>query len=461
MTPPPTFRPGDREPPNAPEAERGVLGAILVDATAMASAAEYVKADDFFHPAHQKVMAAMVRLFEAAQGIDPVTVANSLREHGELDAVGGMPFLGTLVAEAASSASVEYYAQIVRDKAAVRTMISTASGIVSEGYAAELEPREFLDRAEAKLFAAGEARLHGRVRRLDEALDEAVERIELLRERHEHVTGIPTGYPRLDSMLLGFQPSDMIVIAARPSMGKTSFALNLALQATRDAGKAVLFTSLEMSEAQLANRLLCLHAGIESNRMRGGYIAAAEMDRLRDAREQLAAVPLYIDDSPKVTVLELRARARRMKYQGNLDMIMVDYLQLIDPSDKRISREQQISEISRSLKSMAKELSIPVVALSQLSRAPETRPGKEKRPMLSDLRESGAIEQDSDVVMFLYRPEYYERDEDKKQELKGKLEVILAKQRNGPIGTVDLRFIAETMQVAVPAEEYGESPERM
>ena len=452
---PPTFRPGDREPPNAPEAERGLLGAILLDTMAMASAAEHLKGEDFFHPAHQKIFDAMIRLSDTGIGLDPVTVGNALRDVGELEGVGGHGYLGSLLGEAASSASVEYYAQIVRDKAAVRRMIATAASVVSEGYASELEPREFLDRSEQKMFAAGDARIHGRVRPLGETLDEAVERIEKLRDRKEHVTGVPTHYKRLDTLLSGFQPSDLIIIAARPSMGKTSFALNLALNAVVASDrKSVLFSSLEMSESQLADRLLCLQANIESSRLRAGFVAAGEMDRIRDARDQLRDAPLFIDDTPKMSVLELRAKARRKAHQKQLDLVMVDYLQLIDPADKRVSREQQISEISRSLKAMAKELHVPVIALSQLSRAPETRPGKDKRPLLSDLRESGAIEQDADVVMFLYRPEYYEREEEKKAELRGKLEVIIAKQRNGPTDTVELAFIKETMQVAEPAD-YG------
>jgi len=445
-------RPGDVPPPHSPEAESGLLGAILVDQSALSTALEYTRSDDFFHPANAKVMAAMVHLFEKGIGIDTITVSDRLRDAGELDAVGGPVYLGKLVSEAASPVSAEYYARIIGDKAAVRSMIATASAIVSEGYASELEPREFLDRSEQRLMAAGEERRQGVMRPLNEALDRAVELIEGRRERGDHVVGVPSGYHDLDSALLGFQPSDLVILAARPSMGKTSVALNIALNAARDAGKKVMFCSLEMSEDQLASRLLAIHKNINSNRLRNGYLSASEMAALKEARDRLRGVELFIDDSPRMNVLEIRARARRLRYQNRLDMLMVDYLQLIDPTDRKVSREQQISEISRSLKSLAKELQIPVIALSQLSRAPETRPGKDKRPMLSDLRESGAIEQDADVVMFLYRPEYYEHDQTKEED-RGILEVIIAKQRNGPTGTARLRFIGESMVVANLATE--------
>ncbi|MBM4394536.1 MAG: replicative DNA helicase [Deltaproteobacteria bacterium] len=385
---PPTFRPGDREPPNAPEAEKALLGAVLVDQTSLVTVQEQgVTPEDLFHPAHQRILEAMYRLQEQAMGVDAVTVANSLRDHGDLDTAGGVRYLMELVGVAAAPSSVEYYALIVRDKAAVRDMIGVAAATVSEGYAGDLEAKEFLDRAEQRLFQAGERRRQGAVRQLDDALDDAKSRLKVRREQ-QGVTGVPTEYTRLDERLLGFQPSDLVILAARPSMGKTSVALNLAMNASRIAGRHVMFVSLEMSEQQLADRLLCLQTGISSLRVREGrFLANAEVARMEEARDELRGVPLYIDDSSKLTVLEIRAKARRLKMKDQLDMVMIDYLQLIDPADKRVSREQQISEISRSLKAMAKELRIPVIALSQLSRAPETRPGKDKRPLLSDLRE--------------------------------------------------------------------------
>jgi replicative DNA helicase len=282
-----------------------------------------------------------------------------------------------------------------------------------------------------------------------------------MRSEQHHTTGVSTGFKNLDHYILGLQKSDLVIIAARPSMGKTSFALTVALNAAK-AGSAVLFVSLEMSEPQLTARLLCAHARFNSNRLREAYLSKSEFDLLATAREELRNVPLFIDDSPRVTVLEMRAKARRLRQKGMLDAVMVDYLQLIDPSDKRLPREQQISEISRSLKAMAKELDVPVVALSQLSRAPEGRPGNDKRPLLSDLRESGAIEQDADVVMFLYRPAYYKRKkgdkdgEEVKPEEENLLEVIVSKQRNGPTGTAKLTFLMDTMTILDRMEDpYG------
>lgn len=444
------LRPGQVPPPHAPEAEVAVLGAILVDQTAFSFAAEYVQPADFFHPAHQKIMEAMIHLFDQGRGIDPVMVINRLREKGELDSAGGPAYVSGLVSSAATISSVEHHSQIIRDKALVRAMISTASTVVSEGYSVEYDPKEYLDRAEAMLFKAGEARIHGEVKLLDDLLDDAMVRIDDVHNNHKATRGIPTGYTLLDSKLSGLQESDLIILAARPSMGKTSVALNLALNAALATPRRyVMFCSLEMAANQLADRLLAIRSGIEASRIRGGFCISSERNQLVEIRKSLADVPLYIDDSPKLGMLELRAKARRMKLQNKLDLVMIDYLQLMDPSDKRVSREQQISEISRSLKAMAKELNIPVLALSQLSRAPESRPGKDKRPILSDLRESGAIEQDADVVLFLYRPEYYNRDDKNEHpEERNLLEVIIAKQRNGPTGKIGLTFVSETMQVA-------------
>ncbi len=445
------MRPGEVPPPHHVEAERSLLGTILVDPPSLSLVVEHVGPDDFYVPAHQKVMEAMLRLFEKGVATDVVTVADALMGRGELEAVGGVAYLGRLEAEAKATASVEYYAKIVRDKSLVRRMIDTASTIVSEGYSSEYEPDEYLDRAEQKVFSVGDERVRGRVRRLDEVLREAVIRIQALKDRGAHVTGIPTQYEALDRLLLGFQDSDLVIIAARPSMGKTSFALNLAVNATCFSDpRHVLFCSLEMAEQQVADRILCIYRGLESNRVRRGFLAQAELAAIRETRDLLRNAPLYIDDSARLSVLELRAKARRLRARGELDMVMVDYLQLMEPVDKKVSREQQVAEISRSLKALAKELNIPVIALSQLSRAPETRGGKDRRPQLSDLRESGALEQDADVVMFLYRPEYYEKEQTRDED-KGVLEVIVAKQRNGPIGTARLGFLPETMQVATIA----------
>jgi replicative DNA helicase len=444
--------PGEVPPPHNPEAESAVLGAVLVDESAFYDLAQSVNAEDFFHPAHQKIMEALIHLSDKQIGIDPITLGNALRERGDFDSIGGMSFLSNLVSQAATSTSVEYYARIIRDKAAVRRMITVASTIVSEGYLPELDPEEFLDRAEARLMAAGEVRLNKGARVLREALVDAIARLERQMSDHTRTTGIPTGYKALDRMLSGLQNSDLLILAARPSMGKTSFALNLALNAASFHGyRHVLFASLEMAEPQITDRLLSIQAQVESTRLREGMLCDHELKAIHNARQVLNDVPIYIDDSPKLGVLELRAKARRLKQRNTLDLVMIDYLQLMDPSDKRVSREQQISEISRSLKAMAKEICVPVVALSQLSRAPETR-GKDKRPLLSDLRDSGAIEQDADVVMFLYRPEYYDGDKTEERD-RNLMEVIVAKQRNGPTGTARLTFMQNTMQVTDRMED--------
>ncbi len=453
----PTVKPGEVPPPHHVEAEMSLLGTILQEPASLSVAVEHVAPEDFYVPAHQKVMEAMLRLFEKGVASDVVTVADALMGRGELEAVGGVAYLARLEAEAKATASVEYYAKIVRDKALMRRMIDAAATIVAEGYSGEYESEEYLDRAEQKVFSVGDERMRGRVRRLDEVLRTAVTRIQSLYDRGEHVTGIPTRYEALDRLLLGFQDSDLIIVAARPSMGKTSFALNLAVNASCYSNpRHVLFCSLEMAEQQIADRILCIYRGLDSNRLRRGFLAQSELSAVRETRELLRNAPLYIDDSPRLSVLELRAKARRLRARGELDMVIVDYLQLMEPTDKKVSREQQVSEISRSLKSLAKELNIPVVALSQLNRAPETRPGKDKRPQLSDLRESGALEQDADVVIFLYRPEYYLREQTEEKD-RGILEVIVAKQRNGPTGTARLAFLPETMQVANVAGEENPS----
>ncbi|HOU53055.1 MAG TPA: replicative DNA helicase [Myxococcota bacterium] len=451
--------PGEVPLPHSPEAEEALLGTILLDAASMAAALEHLRAEDFFVERHQRVFQAMIRLFESQRGIDVVTVSDALRTQGDLELVGGPAFLSHLVREATSPSGLEAQARIIRDRALVRRMIEAAGTIVSEGYGAEIEPEEYLDRSEKRVLAIRDEQLRRSVVTLAEAVDRSMEKVRQQYEHRSPITGITTGYAELNKMLGGFQRSDLVIIAARPSMGKTAFALNLAINAAvgaRGYGEpaTVLFCSLEMNESQITDRMLAIRSGVDALRLRTGQLAESEMRLLEATRAQLATFPIFLDDSPRISVLELRAKARRLQWKSGLDLVMVDYLQLMEPSDKRVSREQQISEISRSLKAMAKELGIPVVALSQLSRAPDQRPGKDKRPILSDLRESGAIEQDADVVMFLYRPEYYDKKETKEED-KGILEVIVAKQRNGPTGTARLVMRRETMTVAEVAS-YGE-----
>lgn len=448
-------KPGEIPLPHNIEAEQSLLGTILAFPETFTIAIEHIRPEDFYRPAHEKIFEAMTRLFEKGVQPDVVTVADALANRGDLEAVGGPAYLSLLEGEAKPSASIEYYAKIVKDKALVRRMIEACGTIIAEGYSQEFEPEEFLDRAEQKIFAVGDERSRGRIKRLDEVLRSAVTRILSLADRGVHVTGIPSGYRALDEMTLGFQNSDLIILAARPSMGKTSFALNIAINATCYSNPyAVLFCSLEMSEQQIADRIICIFKALPSTRLRRGFLVRRELDEVKEITSLLADAPLYIDDTPKMSVLELRAKARRLKARGQLDMIIVDYLQLMEPLDKKVSREQQVAEISRSLKALAKELNIPVIALSQLSRAPETR--SDKRPQLSDLRESGALEQDADVVMFLYRPEYYEKERTKEED-RGIIEVLIEKQRNGPTGKVRLVFSPDTMIIGNLAGEEGPS----
>jgi len=456
-----TVRPGEIPLPHSPEAEEALLGTILMDAASMATALEHLSVEDFFLDRHRRVFQAMTHLFETQRAIDVVTVSDALRNQGDLDFVGGPVYLSQLLREATSPSGIEAQTRIIRERAMVRRMIQAAGTIVSEGYGAEIEPQEYLDRAEKRVLAIREDQARRSVVTLAEAVDRSMEKVRHQCEQKSPLTGVTTGYRYLDEKLGGFQKSDLVIIAARPSMGKTAFALNLALNAATGSPEqppaTVLFCSLEMNETQITERLLAIRSMVDASRLRSGNLVPSELKALNAVREQLRVLPFFLDDSPRMSVLELRAKARRLQWKEGLDLVMVDYLQLMEPSDKRVSREQQISEISRSLKAMAKELAIPVVALSQLSRAPEQRTGKDKRPMLSDLRESGAIEQDADVVMFLYRQEYYDK-ENTKDEDRNILEVIIAKQRNGPTGTARLVMRRETMTVANPSTSE-ESPQ--
>lgn len=459
--------PGDKPPPHSPEVEAALIGASLVNPMVFPLIAGQVTGEEFYDGRHQRLFEAMAALFSANVHIDPVTVANALKEMRQLENAGGADYIASLVSMSIPLEGCEHYARIIRNSAALRRMIFTAAEITSEAYNGGYDPEEFLTRAEEKLLEAGEKRITKQVKSLADLLPEAIRQMEYRKANSTVAIGISSGYTALDNIVNGFQETDLIILAARPAMGKTSFALNLAMNAAIRQKKAVLFVSLEMGEQQLANRILCIRTGIESQRLQKAmYLTQADMHRFNAAADEMKTTPLFIDDTARIGMLELRSKARRLKAANKLDMIMVDYLQLMEPSDKRLSREQQISEISRNLKAMAKELHIPVIALSQLSRAPEIRQG-DKRPMLSDLRESGAIEQDADIVMFLYRPEYYskviraekaaksrhkpaegENPLEQEKNVKGLLEVIIAKHRNGPTGIANLRFIPESMSVS-------------
>ena len=430
-----------RIPPHNLEAERAVLGVILIEGReALPRVIEYLRPADFYTEAHRTIFQTMLTLFERGEPVDTITLSEALRRTDQYDFVGGPAALAMLEEQAALAPYLSSYIGIVRDKAALRELIQTAMRITEDAFEAKDDVETVIDGAERRIFALAERRLEGRARHVKAILKETFEHIERLYERKEHVTGVPTGFERLDRETSGFQPSDLILIAARPAMGKTSLALNIAAYAALDAGLTVLILSLEMSAQQLVQRLLCAEARVDSHAVRTGYLTNPDWQRLTAAAGRLTEGAIYIDDSAALTVLEARAKARRVTAEHGLDLLIIDYLQLLRARTQE-NRQQEITEISRSLKALAKELAIPVLALSQLSRAVEARAHRDYRPQLSDLRESGSLEQDADVVMFIYRASAYKDDlpEDERRIA----EIIIGKQRNGPIGTVKLAFLPE------------------
>jgi replicative DNA helicase len=424
-------------PPHSLEAERAVLGAVLLERESLPKAVELLKPSDFYKEGHRKIFDAMIRLFERAEPVDLLTVAEELKRRSELDEIGGPAALAALVEEAATAAHLLSYGAIVREKALLRDLIRIATDIIGQSYEAREDVDKLLDDAERLIFQISERRMQGSAIPVRSILKDTFEHIERLYDRKEHITGLATGFDDLDRMTSGFQSSDFIIIAGRPSMGKTAFALNVTRYAGVENHRRVLVLSLEMSKEQLVQRLLCAEAKVDSHKVRTGYLDPRDWTRMTNAAGRLAEAPIYIDDSPALTVLEARAKARRMKAEHGLDLIVIDYLQLMRGRNPE-NRQQEISEISRSLKALAKELTVPVVALSQLSRAVEARQSKE--PQLSDLRESGALEQDADVILFLYRPERYGLVSEEGDRV---ADIIIGKQRNGPTGKVQVTFIPE------------------
>ena len=433
----------DRTPPFSLEAETAVLGGMLIDREAVTRAVEHVNEAMFYREANRRLYRAMVRLFERGGVIDVITVSEELKKTGEMDAAGGFDYLAALMDAVPTAANVEYHAKIVRDKALLRRLVEQASQIIRDVYEqGERDVDEILDAAEARIFQVAESHKREGFVWIKEILWAAFERIEKLQESGEGLTGVPSGFPDLDRMTTGLQKGDLVIVAARPSMGKTSWVLNVAANAAIGNNVPVALFSLEMSSEQLVQRLLCAEGRIDAQKLRKGRLSQEEHQRLAAAAGHLNTAPIWIDDSPGSNVLEIRAKSRRLQAElrsggKELGMVVVDYLQLMSGAARSENRVQEVSEISRGLKALARELEVPVVALSQLSRGPEQR--TDKRPMLSDLRESGSIEQDADLVMFLYRPEYYAPAE-KREELEGKTELIIGKQRNGPTGVVDLYF---------------------
>lgn len=425
----------DRLPPQSPDAEVSVIGAILIHGDALAKAVEILSSEDFYQESHRLIYEAAVALFNQARPVDVVMVGEELRARNQLDKVGGLSYLMELAAMVPTAAHVEHYGRIVRETSTLRRIIGTATQLITDAYQSELTSRELLDKAQRDLFALTQRGQRDFVR-LHEVLMETFTRLETLYGQKGKLVGIPTGFPDLDRMTAGLQSSDLIIIAARPSMGKTMLCLNLARHVAVHDKTPVAIFSLEMSREQLALRLLSAEAELPAHRLRTGELDADMWVRLSGALGRLGEAPIFIDDTPSLSVLELRAKARQLKAQQDIGMVIVDYMQLMQ-GRRAENRQQEISDISRSLKALARELDVPVVALSQLSRAVESR--NDKRPMLSDLRESGAIEQDADIVAFLYREDYYTKE----PEHPNVTELIVAKQRNGPTGTIQLLFKKE------------------
>jgi len=432
----------ERRPPWSEDAEQAVLSAMLMDQDAVMRAVEHVDDTMFYAERHRRLFRAMVSITERGSVVDPLTLADELSRRGDLDGSGGKEYIGFLVDAVPTAANVEYHARIVKEKALLRRLIEVSTQIVSSAFEARNTAAELLDEAESKIFQVAQQRGNEGFTRIKELLWPTMERIEALQRGGQSVTGVPTGFTDLDEMTSGFQPSDLIIVAARPSMGKTAFTLNVTQHAAIEAKVPTAFFSLEMSKESLVQRMLTAEARIDAQRLRKGMLRDDDFPRLARAAGILSSAPVYIDDTPGITLLEMRSKARRLKADADLGMIIVDYLQLMQGPMNSESRQQEVSQISRGLKGLAKELNVPVVALSQLSRAPEQRAGDDKgRPQLSDLRESGAIEQDADLIMFLYRPEVYFGPTDKDgNSLEGRAEIIVGKQRNGPIGSVNVFF---------------------
>jgi replicative DNA helicase len=424
--------------PHNLDAEKSVLGAILIHNEAFNHAAELIDSRDFFRDAHRRIFDKMVALSERGSAIDFITLKEELSRGGDLDEVGGPAYIAALADGVPRSANVEYYARIVKEKSTLRNLIHSANKILAEAYEAEQEPDLLLDEAERSIFAIADDRIRSGFVPLRVLVQSGFATIEKLQQSKGKVTGVPSGFHDLDEMTTGFHPGDLVVVAARPSMGKTSFVLNVAQYVGTNTTMTVGFFSLEMSKEQLFLRMLTSEARIDAHRFRTGFLGEKDYGRLSHALGTLSEARVFIDDTASIGVLEMRAKCRRLKAEHGLDLVIIDYLQLMQGRGRFESRQQEVSAISRSLKGLAKELSCPVIALSQLSRAPEGR--SDHKPQLSDLRESGAIEQDADLVFFIYRPEVYDKEETKPED-QGIAEIIIGKQRNGPIGSVKLSFL--------------------
>lgn len=426
----------DKGLPSNVDAERSILGAILLDNTVCNQAIELLRREDFFLDSHRRIFEKMIAITERVMPIDMITLSDELRRAGEFEQIGGATFIASLIDGVPRTDTIEPYAKIVKAKSMLRKLITASNQAIALAFEEEDDADVIIDKAEQMIFQIAEDRVRQGFQYIGDVAHRRLEQIEQMAGRPEMITGVPTGFTDFDRMTSGLQRQELIVIAARPSMGKTALALNMAQYASKNANVVGIF-SLEMSAEQLVSRLLCSEARVDAHRLRTGYLNREEWARLADALRRLCETKVFIDDTPGVGVLEMRAKSRRLKAEHGLDLLIIDYLQLMAGRGRIESRQQEVSQISRDLKTLAKELDVPVIALSQLSRAPETR--SEHKPQLSDLRESGAIEQDSDVVCFIYREELYNPTD----ENQGTAELIIGKQRNGPTGTVQLAFLKE------------------
>ena len=439
----------ERSLPNSSESERAILGGIILDNGLISQAIELLRPEDFYVPSHRRIFVAMIALFERGGEINPILIGEELKKDNALESVGGVSFITNLTYGLPHSTNIAHYAKVVRGKSMLRQLIKAASKITQEALEEEDEPEIILDHAEHAIFQLADERIRQGFTHVKPIAEQLLEKVQEMEGRAAVLTGLTTGFADLDQMTSGLQRNDLIIVAARPSMGKTSFALMLAENAAIHAGAAVGMFSLEMSKEALVTRMLCSQGNIDQQRFRNGFLSRAEWAQIAKSLGTLADTKIFLDDTPGITVLEMRAKARRLAAeQKRLDLVVVDYLQLMSGSARRFeSRQQEVSQISRELKGLAKELNVPLVALSQLSRAPESR--SDHRPQLADLRESGALEQDADLVAFIYRPEQYKSPEERDSlpdEEKNVAELIIAKQRNGPTGTVNLRFTPSSMR---------------
>ena len=425
----------DRLPPQNLEAEQAVLGAVLLENEAIAAVIESLTPNDFYKEAHKKIFVAMLELYEKNEPIDLITLTNQLSKKEQLEEIGGASYLSSVVSLVPTSANARYHSKIVKEKAILRNLIVTATEIVASGYDTEQDVHELLDLAETKIFSISEKAVRQTYVHIKNVVKDTIELVDRLFDKKEHITGLATGFSDLDEATTGFHPGDLVVIGARPGMGKTAFCLNIVTHAAIEENVPIAVFTLEMTKEQIVLRMLCSEAEVDSKAVRSGYHSKEDYRKLVNAAGRLSEAPIYIDDSFN-SILDIRAKSRRLKAEHGLGLIVVDYLQLMSGAGSHIAREQVISEISRSLKALAKDLSVPVIVISQLNRSCELR-GEKKNPIIADLRESGAIEQDADTILFLYRDEYYKKQD---SQAKGIAELDIAKQRNGPTKVIKLAF---------------------